>query len=150
MALRRQHLTKQHGIDEEVYVALFEGGKCWELTTCRLCFRDCLDLARHLRQCHSNLGTAEYFEKCKACPLDTSVEVSNFPCRLPGCSLTFAKPHQLLMHVKVNHTDGTEEEKESRWKAALEELSSSKCSAASMSCALCGHLLNARCEFKIN
>ena len=144
VALRRQHLRKQHGIDEEVYVALFEGGKCRELTTCRLCSRDCLDLARHLRQCHSNLGTAEYFDKCKDCLPDTSVGVSNLTCRLPGCSLTFAKSHQLLMHVKVNHNDGTEEEKESRWKTAMEELSNSKCSVASMPCALCGHLLNAR------
>ena len=145
VALRRQHLTKQHGIDDEVYVALFEGGKCKELTTCRLCSRDCLDLARHLRQCHSNLGRAEYLERCKDCPVDTSVEVSSLRCRLPGCGLTFAKPHQLLMHVKVNHDrDGTEEEKEARWKAAMEELSSSKCSGASMPCAICGHLLNAR------
>ena len=144
VALRRQHLTKRHGIDDEIYVALFEGGKCREPITCRLCSRDCLDLARHLRQCHSNLGTAEYFEKCKDCPLDTSVEASSLPCRLHGCGLTFAKPHQLLMHVRVDHKNGTEEEKEARWKAALEELSSSKCSGASMPCALCGHLLNAR------
>ena len=146
VTLRRQHLTKQHGIDEEVYVALFEGGKCQQLTTCRLCSRDCLDLARHLRQCHSNLGRAEYLERCKDCPLDLSVGASSLPCLQPGCRLTFAKSHQLLMHVKVDHRDGTEEEKEARWKAALEELSSSKCSNASMPCALCGHLLNARWE----
>ena len=144
VALRRQHLTKQHAIDEEVYVALFEGGNCQELTTCRLCFRDCLDLARHLRQCHSNLGKAEYLEKCQDCPLDSNNEVSNLCCRLPGCGLTFAKQHQLLMHVKVYHKDGTKEENEVRWKVALEEISSSKCSGASMPCAICGHLLNAR------
>ena len=144
VALRRQHLTKQHGIDDEVYVALFEGGKCRELTTCRLCSRDCLDLQRHLRQCHSNLGTAEYFERCKDCPPDTSAKELSLCCHLPGCGSTFAKSHQLLMHVRVDHKDGTEEEKESRWKTAVEELSSSKCSGASMPCALCGHLLNAR------
>ena len=147
VALRRQHLTKQHGIDEEVYVALFEGGKCQKLTTCRLCSRDCLDLTRHLRQCHSNLGRAEYLERCKDCPVDLSAVKPSLHCSLSGCGLTFAKPHQLLMHVKMEHNrDGTEEEKEERWKSALEELSSSKCSSASMPCALCGHLLNARWE----
>ena len=145
VALRRQHLTKQHGIDEEVYIALFEGGNCKQLTNCQLCSRDCVDLTRHLRQCHSNLGKAEYLEKVKDCPDDSSAGGSNFACRLPGCGSTFAKSHQLLMHVKMDHSGGTEEEMESIWKMALEELFSSKCSGASMPCAICGHLLNARC-----
>ena len=143
--MRRQHLTKQHGIDEEVYIALFEGGKCKQLTNCQLCSRDCLDLTRHLRQCHSNLGKAEYLEKVKDCPDDSSAGGSNFACRLLGCGSTFAKSHQLLMHVKMDHSGGTEEEMESIWKMAMEELFSSKCSGASMPCAICGHLLNSRC-----
>ena len=79
------------------------------------------------------------------CPDDSSAEVSNFACRHPGCGSTFAKSHQLLMHVKMDHSGGTEEEMESIWKMAMEELFSSKCSGASMPCAICGHLLNARC-----
>merc|ERR1719447_1877581 len=44
----------------------------------------------------------------------------------------------------MDHSGGTEEEIESIWKMAMEELFSSKCSGASMPCAICGHLLNAR------
>ena len=75
------------------------------------------------------------------CPDDSSAGVSNFACRHPGCGSTFAKSHQFLMHVKMDHNGGTEEEMESTWKMAKEELFTSKCSGASMPCTICGEMV---------
>ena len=41
----------------------------------------------------------------------------------------------------MDHNGGTEEEMESTWKMAKEELFSSKCSGASMPCTICGEMV---------
>ena len=58
--MKTPHLIKQHNIEEEVYDAMEAAGNMEDRvkgsSTCDVCGRVCLDLARHLRMSHKMTG----------------------------------------------------------------------------------------------
>jgi len=113
---KKQHLTRIHKIDQEVYESyvnkLNSGEKVPLLENCKMCGRRCLELEKHVKLCH-RIEMDEYYIQEMETEQDTSFEVKDpdsLSCSF-NCGEVFDKENELIIHINLVHANEDEDEK---------------------------------------
>ena len=101
---KKQHLTRIHKIEQEVYDIYVTkrqlGEKIPDLETCKICDRLCFELHKHVRHAHK-MEPEEY----EATSMAITTQTQEFKCSIDGCSLSFRREGDLLVHIDINHAN---------------------------------------------
>ena len=101
---KKQHLTRIHKIEQEVYDIYVTkrqlGEKIPDLETCKICDRLCFELHKHVRHAHK-MEPEEY----EATSMAITTQTQEFKCSIEGCSLSFRREGDLLVHIDINHAN---------------------------------------------
>ena len=133
---KKQHLTRIHKIEQDVYELYVTkrqlGEQIPNLETCKICDRLCFELPKHVRQAHK-MEPEEY----EATSLAITTKTQAYKCSIDGCSLSFRREGDLLVHIDINHANDDDAR---RMEAKNEILRNSEASKISekLLCKMCG------------
>jgi len=150
--LKRQHLDKAHCMDEDVYAAFLEQGFSGDeknlvagSVCCKMCGKLCMDLSKHLQVSHKMMTIMQYDlipqseEKKDQCEDNPT----NYKCYL-NCDNMFKREIDLQVHLKLKHSDVSQEDL-SQAKAAALQLEHAP--STSICCEICDSTLSGRSSF---
>ena len=139
---RKQHLTRIHNIDPEVYQMYVNkrqmGEQVPDLVNCKMCNRLCFELEKHVKLAHK-IDFEEY-ELMEDQERSTDGEYS---CYVSDCSQRFKKEADLLVHIDIKHANEDEKEKMKVKNSILRKSEASKISSKLL-CKICGASYSSR------
>merc|ERR1719330_970870 len=119
---KKQHLTRIHKIEQDVYDIYVTkrqlGEQIPNLETCKICDRLCFELHKHVRQAHK-------------------MEPQEYECAIDGCSLSFRREGDLLVHIDINHANDDDWRKSEAKNEIIRNSEASKISEKLL-CKMCG------------
>ena len=139
---KKQHLTRIHKIDLEVYeiyVSKLNSGEAVpKLENCKICSRLCLELEKHVRLCH-RMEMDEYYIQEMETDQDPAVEQKEDPDSLRcsfNCGESFEKETELIIHINLVHANEDQEEKDRAKHKIMSDLEA-KTISSKISCQIC-------------
>ena len=138
---KKQHLTRIHKIDLEVYeiyvTKLNSGENVPRLETCKICSRLCLELEKHVKLCH-RIEMDEYYIQEMETDHDTALELKDpdsLVCSF-NCGESFEKETELIIHINLVHANEDQGEKERAKDKILSDMEA-KTISSKISCEIC-------------
>jgi len=150
--LKRQHLDKAHSMDEEVYEAFLQKGSNGDAKTlvdgaflCKLCRKLSMDLKKHLKFCHKMMSLEQYDmipsnEEEKGHANEDALKLKCFF----GCEGKFNKEVDLQVHIKLYHSEVSQDVLE---KAKMTAFERNKPKSMRLKCKICASNLTGRSSF---
>ena len=133
---KKQHLTRVHKIEQDVYDLYVTKRQLGEqiptLETCKICDRLCFELPKHVRQAHK-MEPEEY----EATSMALTTKTQEYKCSIDGCSLSFRREGDLLVHIDINHANDDDRRKTEAKNEILRNSEASKISEKLL-CKMCG------------
>ena len=133
---KKQHLTRIHNIEQEVYELYVSkrqlGEQVPELETCKICDRVVIELRKHVKHAH-RMEHHEY----AATDFISSNSAGEFSCNIADCSAAFHRESELLIHLDIKHPKTDDSEKLEVKNAILRNSEAQKVSAKLL-CKVCG------------
>merc|ERR1719219_762982 len=138
---KKQHLTRIHKIDLEVYELyvsrLNNGENVPRLENCKICSRLCLELEKHVKLCH-RIEMDEYYIQEMETDHDTVMEQQDPDSLLCSfnCGESFEKETELIIHINLVHANEDQEEKDRAKHKIMSDLEA-KTISSKISCQIC-------------
>ena len=133
---KKQHLTRIHKIEQDVYDIYVTkrqlGEQIPNLETCKICDRLCFELHKHVRQAHK-MEPEEY----EATSTAITTQTQEYKCSIDGCSLSFRREGDLLVHIDINHANDDDWRKSEAKNEIIRNSEASKISEKLL-CKMCG------------